>query len=300
MSLNVNSNKYCCSCCGAGGYSIGLYAKLKGIDNKRAYKELVERECYSQNREQVEINIINLLADIETRDKIYREFLNMLKLDTVHKEYLRNLGFLESSIDSGLYRSVPKKYIKRRIVGSELARKFNLCGIPGFYQEEDFKWNFSKYNGFFVPVFDDNNYIQGLSIHLDKTFNNSQDIWFSSNNKMNGTSAKNWIMKSNVKPSSKSIILADNLLLGALAKNITEGPIIAFQNITNSYIILKEIENTNIKNITFILRIPQCNNNLDYIINRVFQDLLPLGYNLDIKTILDYKDFFNYDFNMAV
>lgn len=173
-----------------------------------------------------------------------------------------------------------------------------MLGIPGFFQEEDWHWCFSKYNGFFVPVLDEDGFIQGLSVHLDKPFNNNKDIWFSSSNKINGTNAKNWIMKSNINADSENVILADNLLLGALAKDTTEEPIIAFQNIANSYMILKEIENTNIKNITFLLRIPQCEDNLDYIINRVFRDLVPLGYNLDIKYISDYKDFFNYDFNV--
>ena len=72
---------------------------------------------------------------------------------------------------------------------------------------------------------------------------------------------------------------------------------IAFQNITNSYMILKEIEKTNIKNIVFVLRLEQANENLDYIINRIFRDLIPLGYNLDIKYTKDYKDFFDEGFS---
>lgn len=154
-------------------------------------------------------------------------------------------------------------------------------------------------DGFFVPVFDSNGYIQGLSIHLDKPFNNNQDLWFSSNNKINGTNAKNWIMKNNIKVDTDTLVLTDNLLLGAVAKDIIDLPIIAFQNISNSYMILKEIESTNIKNIIFLLRIPECENNIDYIINRVFRDLIPLGYNLDIKYISNYKDFFNDDFNVS-
>ena len=61
--------------------------------------------------------------------------------------------------------------------------------------------------------------------------------------------------------------------------------------------ILKEIEKTNIENIIFIIKSPQTNNNLDYIIRRVFKDLLPLGYNLDVKYIKDFKDFFDESFS---
>lgn len=298
MSLNSQNNKYCCSRCGVGGYSVGLYAKVKGIDTKKAYRELLDRECFSQDKVAVEISPINLLSDIEIRDRVYRDFLSMLKLEGKHKTYLKNIGFLDGTIEDNLYKSIPKNYIKRRLIGNSLSRKYNLGGVPGFYQEEDFKWIFSKYNGFFVPVFDENRYIQGLSIHLDRPFNNNSDIWFSSNNKINGTNAKNWIMKANINTNSESVILTDNLLLGALAKETTNGSIIAFQNICNSYMILKEIENTNIRNITFLLRMTEGENNLDYIINRVFRDLIPLGYNLDIKYISDYKDFFNNNFNV--
>lgn len=269
---------------------------MRKISNDQAFKELIESECFSQDKTQLEIRPMNQLADIEIRDKIYRDFLSMLKLEPQHRSQLRNMGFLDSTIEDNLYKSVPKNYIKRRIIANNLSKKYNLEGIPGFYQEEDFKWLFSQYKGFFVPVFDSNGFIQGLSIHLDKAFNDNQDIWFSSNNKINGTRAKNWIMRSNINEYSTSVILTDNLLLGALAKDITSKSVIAFQNITNSYMILKEIENTQIKDITFFVR---GNNNLDYIINRVFRDLIPLGYNLDTKYVSNYKDFFNNNFNIT-
>ena len=297
LSLNIQSNKYCCSRCGAGGYSTGLYAKVRNIDTRKAYSELLKMECYSQNREKIEISPINLIADVETRDTIYREFLGMLKLELQHKQYLSNLGLLSSSIEDGLYRTVPKNYIKRRLVAHALSKKYNLCGIPGFFQEEDFKWCFSGVKGFFVPVFDSNGYIQGLSIHLDKLFKNTSDIWFSSANKITGTSTKNWIMKGNLNINSDSIILTDNFILGNLIKETMDDPVIAFQNISNSYVILKEIEKTNVKNITFIVRVPYSNENLDYIINRIFRDLVPLGYKLDIKCICDYKDIFKEEFS---
>lgn len=298
MSLNSQNNKYHCCRCGAGGYSIGLYAKVNLIDNKKAYKELLERECFSINREHLEISPINLLADVQVRDKVYREFLNMLKLDEKHKKYLKNLGLLESSIDLQMYRSIPKKYIKRRLISYALSKKYNLAGIPGFYQDEDFKWCFSKYSGFFIPVLDQNGYIQGLSIHLDEPFNNNHDIWFSSNNKINGTSAKNWIMKSNFSSEYNKVIITDNFILGNLTKENLDIPIIAFQNISNSYTILNEIEKHNITDILFVIRLNQADENLDYIINRIFCDLIPLGYNIDIKYIKDYKDFFDEDFNL--
>ncbi len=126
MSLNSQTNKYCCCRCGAGGYSIGLYAKMRGIDTKKAYKELLEKECFSIDKAPIEISPINLLADIEKRDTVYRDFLSMLKLEGSHKMRLLDMGFVNSSIENGLYRSIPKNYIKRRLICYNLAKKHNL------------------------------------------------------------------------------------------------------------------------------------------------------------------------------
>lgn len=133
---------------------------------------------------------------------------------------------------------------------------------------------------------------------MDTTFNNTSDIWFSSSNKINGTNAKSWIMKYNITENTDTVLLTDSFLIGNLLKETINAPIIAFQNITNSYMILKAIHNTNIKNITFVLNLPQSNQNLDYIIRRVFRDLLPIDYNLDVKTFKDFRDFFDEDFNV--
>jgi len=222
----------------------------------------------------------------------------MLKLEKRHKKCLGNIGFLITSIDKDLYKSVPRSYIKRRLISYSLSKEYNLCGVPGFYREEDFKWCFSGTNGFFVPSFNDKGKIQGLSIHLDKKFNNSSDIWFSSNDKINGTSARSWVMRYNIREDSESVLLTDNFLLGNLIKETINAPIIAFQNI-NSYKILKEIEGTNIKNIIFVLKSEPNNKKLDYILEYIFRDLIPLGYNLDVKCVKSYKDFFEENFNVT-
>lgn len=215
------------------------------------------------------------------------------------KKNLKNLGLLDSSISDGLYRSIPQNYIKRRLIGNALSRKYNLAGIPGMFQEEDFKWCFSRYKGFFLPVFDNNGLIQGLSIHLDEPFNNNQDIWFSSNSKINGTAAKNWIMTNNITKNANSVVITDNFILGNLIRENFDIPLIAFQNITNSYIILREIEKTNITNITFVIRLSHADENLDYIIERILKVLLPLNYNIDIKYIYSYRDIFDEKFNVS-
>ena len=165
----------------------------------------------------------------------------------------------------------------------------------GFYQEEDWGWTFANAKGFFVPLFDEQNKIQALSTHLDEPFNGTTDIWFSSAGKINGTATKNWISKSNITTDTKTVILTDNLILSNLIKAVLNVPVIAFSSISNSYQILKVLDNTNIYNIIFTVR-PVENQNLDYIIHRVFKDLIPLGYNLETKYVNDFRDILRDDF----
>lgn len=256
---------------------------------------MLDRECFSIDKSHIEISPINELADIETRDKIYRTFLNMLKLEINHKRTLQRLGFMDSSIENQMYRSIPKKYIQKRLISHSLKRKYDLSGIPGFYQEEDWGWTFSAPRGFFIPIFDKQNRIQALSMHLDKEFNGTKDLWFSSRGKINGTAIKNIVVKYNITEDTDTVVLTDNFLLGNYIKESLNVPVIAFSNISNSYQILKIIDNTNIQNILFTFKVGT-NDNLDYIINRVFRNLIPLGYQLEVNAITDFKEVLKDDF----
>lgn len=247
------------------------------------------------DKSHIEISPINEIADIETRDTVYRDFLNMLKLKNNHRKDLEKMGFLNSDIDEKMYRTIPKDNILRRLTANKLKRKYDLSGIPGFYQNEDWVWNFTAPKGFFIPVFDEEKRIQALSIHLDDEFNGSKDIWFSSKNKINGTAIKNIVVKRNITKDTDTVVLTDNFLLGNYIEEALEVPIIAFSNISNSKQILKILDNTNIQNILFTFKINK-NDNLDYIINRVFRDLIPLGYELQVKAITNFKEVLKDDF----
>lgn len=81
-------------------------------------------------------------------------------------------------------------------------------------------------------------------------------------------------------------------------REISDIPIISFQNIQNSYMVLKELEKIRIKNVTFVFLKSDENKKTEKIINNVYSDLIPLGYNLNIKYIDNLKDFFDEDFNV--
>lgn len=106
-------------------------------------------------------------------------------------------------------------------------------------------------------------------------------------------------MRYNIDEKTDTLYITDNFLVANLMKETINVPVIAFQNISNSYMILKEIEKKPIKNIIFVIRLPQSNENLDYIIRRIIRDLLPLGYNIDTKYVKNYKDFFDKKFDVT-
>jgi len=114
MSLNIMNNKYHCIRCGAGEAS------------------------------NIAISPINDIADIDRRDTVYRDFLSMLKLDLEHKRYLEKQGLLKSSIESQMYKTVPKSYIKRRLVANSLKRKYDLAGISRILSRRRLGLDFCK------------------------------------------------------------------------------------------------------------------------------------------------------------
>ena len=150
----------------------------------------------------------------------------------------------------------------------------------------------------YVPVFDEENRIEALSIHLDKPFNDTTDLWFSSRDKINGTGVKNFVGKTEIDDNQEILVLTDSILLGNLIRDMLDAPVISFQGISNSYQILKVIENTNISRIIFTVRIPE-SQNLNYIIHRVYKDLIPLGYDIESKVVKDYTDVLDENFLSA-
>ena len=93
------------------------------------------------------------------------------------------------------FKTIPTKDSEK----VEICRKLidegiDLEGIPGFFKDRKFRWNFKSHKGIFVPIFQ-NCKITALRIHLDNEYNtDTTDIWFSSSQENNGTKQDNNIM----------------------------------------------------------------------------------------------------------
>lgn len=194
MKLNITNNSYICKNCEQRGYSIGLYAKIKQISNKEAYNQLIIQEA-NINNNLISTFITNGKKNREELDIVYQAFLDKLKLSSEHTMKLLKYGFKIDEIEKIGFKSIPNNdKTKIKICRELIAEGIELRGIPGFYKDKKFRWNFKSHNGIFVPVID-NCKITSLRIHLDKEYNtDTTDIWFSSSQENEGTKINNNIM----------------------------------------------------------------------------------------------------------
>lgn len=192
MKANIINNLFICSKCEESGTSISLYADLKYITNKEAYKILLREMPVLDN---IPYTFTNPIKDEYYRDLVYSKFLKLHSLSNEHKEKLLKMGLSKEYIENSGFKSIENNVDKKKQICKKLQEEgLKLDGISGFYQDSDFKWTYKSHKGIFIPVILENN-IQGLRILLDERYaGNTKNIWFSSNSEFNGTKASNWPM----------------------------------------------------------------------------------------------------------
>lgn len=223
MKLNTTNNSFICDNCQESGYSISLYAKCKHISNKLAYKELITSEACISNNLLTSINT-NARKNDEELDIAYQAFLDNLNLSSNHLNTLLDYGFSIEEIKRIGFKTIPIREKEKIKICKKLEKdNINLQGIPGFYKDEKFRWNFKSHKGIFVPIIQ-NSKVTALRIHLDKEYkDNTTNIWFSSSQENEGAKANNQIMILYPKEnrlqlindvnSKKDIIIASEFLL---------------------------------------------------------------------------------------
>lgn len=247
LYLNISKNVYYCVRCGEGGSVVELYAKIKNIDTKTAYRELKEGNITTPAAEENCKKIqYNLVAPIEARDRVYRAFLNKLVLEPHHRKNLLKRGLSWEETAKNLYKSLPEESQQRWEICRELIKEgYNLKGIPGFYQrEKDGKryWDFVDYKGFLIPVKDVRGRIQGFQIRLDEEEKGRKYVWFSSRDKLNGTPAHAW--QGVHGGGSKVVIVTEGPLKADVAHYLTDFTFVSVPGVTATKgieIVLKQL-----------------------------------------------------------
>ena len=218
MRLNINKNQYYCHHCTEGGNAITLYAKLSGIDNKTAFYELIAGNITHPTviHKKASDTIKRVPLPLAERHAVYSEFLLNLSLSAKHKENLLKRGLCDEIIIKNQYRTTPD-YITANRIAEELAIRFSLTGVPGFYTK-DKSWRMALYKGLFIPVRSIDGMIQGLQIRLDDT-KKRKYRWFSGNQKENGTPANSWIHT--VNSGGSDVFISEGALKADVAAHLT-------------------------------------------------------------------------------
>lgn len=195
LSLNTDKDQYRCNLCGAHGNSVSLYARIKGITNKEAFRELSgDTKLYPFPRQPEPRNTERQPLPLEQRHAAYTDMLEHLTLLGRHRENLLGRGLSMERIHENQYRSMPETDRSRKLL-AELLRAcgHELLGLPGFrtYYGE---WTLSGPTGFLIPVRNKNGLIQGLKIRLDGADSpNRKYRWLSSRGLPDGTRSYSWI-----------------------------------------------------------------------------------------------------------
>jgi len=217
LRLNTAKNVFYCHRCGESGNSVTLYAGLTGLDNKQAYKELtgvdIIRSPSITQKRITEIERVPL--PLSGRHAVYLGLLQSLDLSEKHRNNLLNRGLDDDAIERNLYRTVPGVAAASEI-SKELATRFPLAGVPGFYTI-DRDWKMSLHKGFFIPVRSMEGLIQGLQIRLDDA-KKRKYRWFSSNSMENGTPAHSWIHTAN---NGDTVFITEGALKADVAAHLT-------------------------------------------------------------------------------
>jgi hypothetical protein len=126
------------------------------------------------------------LAPVDRRDAVYTAFLESLTLTKPHSGNLLSRGLSDAEAAHNLYASVPNKKTAATVC-AELAGRFDLTGVPGFYQESGC-WQLAVWSsGFFVPVRDVQGRIQACQIRFDE--GDVRYRWLSSKERKCGASS---------------------------------------------------------------------------------------------------------------
>ena len=194
LYLNTEEDLCYCQRCGTGGNSITLYARVNGVDNKTAYRHLLDKvEGIAQAHPSTKP--APKLAPLALRHDVYYDLLDLLSLSDFHQKQLLKRGLSLERIRENRYRSMPASHSARKRIAAKLSASYPLEGIPGFYLR-DGAWTFAGSGGYLIPIYNKDGYIQGMQIRSDRAEGGMKYRWFSSNPAKGftlGTKAQTWV-----------------------------------------------------------------------------------------------------------
>lgn len=173
-------------------------------------------------------------ADVGRRHAVYTALLEALTLSAGHEAELVRRGLPREALGRLQYKSAPEE-TPAAAAAHALALKYDLRGVPGFYQAGD-GWRMVRASpGFFVPYRDERGRIEGLQLRRFPHDAKDKYIWLSSKDRAAGASsgAPVHFARAGQLAGAEEVVITEGALKADVAAYLSGSPVIAAAGVSN-------------------------------------------------------------------
>lgn len=187
MNLNTAKDLWRCNYCGEGGGMLSLYAKVYGVSNSDAYREICDALAVNGFSPDYTVPEKAAPAEAEQSDaasvqEVHQTFsmlLSMLILIPAHRTHLQSVrGLSDDEITRFGFKSTPPPFLCRSLTNRLVKAGCRVQGVPGFYVDDNGCWTVKfhqRTSGIIIPIFGVDGLIHGAQIRLDYPLKDKDD-----------------------------------------------------------------------------------------------------------------------------
>lgn len=187
MNLNTAKDLWRCNYCGEGGGMLSLYAKVYGVSNSDAYREICDALAVNGFSPDYTVPEKTTPAEAEQSDaasvqevhQTLSMLLSMLTLIPAHRVHLQSVrGLSDDEITRFGFKSTPPPFLCRSLTNRLVKAGCRVQGVPGFYVDDNGCWTVKfhqRTSGIIIPIFGVDGLIRGAQIRLDHPLKDKDD-----------------------------------------------------------------------------------------------------------------------------
>lgn len=187
MNLNTEKDLWRCNYCGEGGGMLSLYAKVYGVSNSDAYREICDALAVNGFSPDYTVSEKTTPAEAEQSDaasvqevhQTLSMLLSMLTLIPAHHTHLQSVrGLSDDEITRFGFKSTPPPFLCRSLTNRLVKAGCRVQGVPGFYVDDNGCWTVKfhqRTSGIIIPIFGVDGLIRGAQIRLDHPLKDKDD-----------------------------------------------------------------------------------------------------------------------------
>lgn len=173
MNLNTEKDLWRCNYCGEGGGMLSLYAKVYGVSNSDAYREICDALAVNGFSPDYTVPEKTTPAEAEQSDaasvqevhQTLSMLLSMLTLIPAHRAHLQSVrGLSDDEITRFGFKSTPPPFLCRSLTNRLVKAGCRVQGVPGFYVDDNGCWTVKfhqRTSGIIIPIFGVDGLIHG-------------------------------------------------------------------------------------------------------------------------------------------